>query len=1017
MNSSGIKRGLAVSAVAALAVTGLSTSASATTINTQAGTNNVVLYSQSSGGTAIKNDGVNGTVRLEAGAGSAVSQVTFQYRVGAGAWQDIATVSRNDDGAFSTEWDVPGAILNVAGDVRAINAADANVNDSAAVTFNTIAGAESVALKSGSALGVYQVPGGTVNKVIVNGTASSTGAVDVYRINGTTGAGVGVPTPITPAADKSFSGVLDLGAYPFDASASPVDEVVLGATANGGNSDAVEAYTLYKQKITTVTAVSDKASLPLGQTATVTVTVKDQNGNPIAGAEVAEGTSPRGITNEKGEVTVPSVSAGTHTYYANADTAPPTAPAYDAVAGDVKAADVVIAAYNPNVASLKGISTDGPAFDLDENVLADVKVQVLDQNGTPNNAANGQSVQYYWSVTPFAGGTPVRTPAETAPPTGPTLSLPVVGNSVDIPLPAGNVEGTYELFAGLQGNGGGNNAIASSKVLTFKAGQADVKLDDADLNAPIGGSVTATGVLSLDDGTVLPARNLDLSSYTNGGANSTVDAATPLATLKTDAAGKFSVKINDPATPATTELNNPLIVNGTGFAPGANASISFVTDQAPANAVLTVNADGAAANTPGVIQAGTLNLKDAGNNPLAGVQVKLTADHGFFTNGTAVSTANGALDGEFKNLGTSITVVTDASGNASFKTVIGRDAGFDVNGTLTAGVKAEVASVNTTSTIAWNTQNPLNVGEVTVTRLPNQLSPQQTGNQVNYDLTVEDQFGNPVSGAGVTVSKDASLDPNTASKLSNSPSATSDFITDGDIWVDSDIAGEYSFDVKSTTGGHAYAGGTVVPVPASAATEITEKWYEVDLDASAFTLTAPATATVGDTVLVTANAVDQEGNALTNVEVEFVRSGDANQIIDVDANGDAVYAFKGTEAGTQSVTAVFRNGTGGTVLKTEVVSVDFVKAAGAVKAKLIGFNASKKKDALQVSTNADKGTLVKFFRVTKSGKKKLVAERFVNANGRADAKVADKNGKKVTTYIANVLANAGKVTTNKKKVK
>lgn len=74
MNSSGIKRGLAYSAITALAVTGvpfLATSASANPINDQV--TEVTLLSQYTNTTSLKNDGTDATIRLEAAAPAAVT--------------------------------------------------------------------------------------------------------------------------------------------------------------------------------------------------------------------------------------------------------------------------------------------------------------------------------------------------------------------------------------------------------------------------------------------------------------------------------------------------------------------------------------------------------------------------------------------------------------------------------------------------------------------------------------------------------------------------------------------------------------------------------------------------------------------------------------------------------------------------------------------------------------------------------------------------------------------------------
>ena len=125
MNSSGIRRGLAVLAVSAVAAVGLPLAATADSINDQVGDYNIVLYSFPGGikTMSLKNDGTDSTVTLAAGAGADINQVTFQYRIDpAGPWQNIATTTRNDDGAFKVDWAPDLSLVDVTIDMRVIGA-------------------------------------------------------------------------------------------------------------------------------------------------------------------------------------------------------------------------------------------------------------------------------------------------------------------------------------------------------------------------------------------------------------------------------------------------------------------------------------------------------------------------------------------------------------------------------------------------------------------------------------------------------------------------------------------------------------------------------------------------------------------------------------------------------------------------------------------------------------------------------------------------------------------------------
>ena len=90
----------------------------------------------------------------------------------------------------------------------------------------------------------------------------------------------------------------------------------------------------------------------------------------------------------------------TRFYYANA-----TADAgYQAGLNDKRSADVAVGAFNPVPTTLAATSADGAAFDLGEYTAGDVTVQVKNQNGGNFNPADTEDVQYFWQITPFAGG-------------------------------------------------------------------------------------------------------------------------------------------------------------------------------------------------------------------------------------------------------------------------------------------------------------------------------------------------------------------------------------------------------------------------------------------------------------------------------------------------------------------------------------------------------------------------------------------------------------------------------------
>ncbi len=114
MNSSGIKRGLATTAVAALAVTGLpflATSASAQPVSAAYGSTDVELVTPDNGGVSVVNDGQNVSASLVATGGSDVTSVQFQVSTNGGvSYTPIAgaeNVGPRTDGVFKFDWAQP----------------------------------------------------------------------------------------------------------------------------------------------------------------------------------------------------------------------------------------------------------------------------------------------------------------------------------------------------------------------------------------------------------------------------------------------------------------------------------------------------------------------------------------------------------------------------------------------------------------------------------------------------------------------------------------------------------------------------------------------------------------------------------------------------------------------------------------------------------------------------------------------------------------------------------------------
>ena len=197
MKSSGIKRGLAAIAVSAVAVAGIPALAMADSIDTQVtpavGPTDVQLYNDNTSFSGpidltAKNDGTDTTVRLEAGAGINVPAVIFQVSRNGGAFADIATVAaRNDDGAFSYEWNpaANGAFPGDTIDLRVVNAADITEDDTECGFTLRLASAvntQAINITAGEQKGYFEDPDALTNYSLgVVGTTSVTSTATIDR--------------------------------------------------------------------------------------------------------------------------------------------------------------------------------------------------------------------------------------------------------------------------------------------------------------------------------------------------------------------------------------------------------------------------------------------------------------------------------------------------------------------------------------------------------------------------------------------------------------------------------------------------------------------------------------------------------------------------------------------------------------------------------------------------------------------------------------------------------------------
>lgn len=1088
-NSSGIKRGLATVAISALAVTGipaLASPASADSLVEQAATTTTVeLVAPAVATASVKNDGKNTTVHLVANGGSDVQQVKFEYQpLGVGAFVEVATVSRTN-GAFSAEWTVPAAIYNLPGTVvRAtglgIVGTPVGTPDTQALTASSSANALDIATAPGAGVGVFAQPyAAPNNKALgaVSGTTSDLSAnPDITLSSPNTVGATALPEDFaaevkTGDTSRAFSGAVDFTGYTFDATDPKVDEAFVYAV---GGSDDAEAVSVYRQSIANVSVTSQPALVPNGSTATAVIKVVDGQGNPVAGAQVFQdddgdnaGDGAAVFTDSKGEARFAGLTGSaagvTHSFFVNT-----TGNAAYENGTDFKRS-VEIKTYAPTLDTLEAKSADGAAFDDDEYAAGDITVTVKDQNG---NALAGQAITAAWHVAPSATPVPAGYPK--------TLPATVVNTGADgkatIAFPVGEPSGTYTLkyFVNTDGTPGQGATDPTGPDLVVKAGQAALKWKDGSTaQAASGTTATFEATLALEDGTPLPGRDLSATWTKNPTGNAVVAAqgAQPAGTTrvgdaavtaKTGQDGTFGVAIADPtATPKVDELDGRLDANTTATTGIGNAGaaapvldVDFLRNPGPsvaADVTISQQALVDALQTPGRPVDLDINVQNSDNVELTDFPVTVSVDHGFLSPNAETAAdlkadpapAAGGLYGEWKSEGTEKELTTDDTGNTGIVVAIEDDEAFATQEDVTTKVTVTAGTVSQTVNVVFSSENPLNGGDVrveladeadqTVTVLPKA----PTTEDVEYDVFVEDQFGNLVKGENVVLTDDlADADMNAADGTTTVQSQLADEAPV--LTLSSDVAGDQTVHGTWTTEKNTWKDSLPLTPAFDAARDTVAasavetdadavNWYLIDFAAGEYSMTSNGTDPhpVGSTVIVTYEAVDQNGEPIQGLNVNFFRAGpddeqdgDNDSAVVTNADGVSQYVFQGIKAGTAIVDAVVRNGS--TIVPEANLNhtVTFGAEKSSINARLSG-KSKRGKDVLKVrAPRAAAGASVELY--AKRGKRVVkVAEGTLNRNGVWTKRVKDRNKNRKTAYAAIVreTGNTLEDTTNVRRVR
>jgi len=1128
MNSSGKRRGAALVAGIALTLSGMAISPAAAD---DVGENENVafdFYSQTVDA-STRFDGSNNSVSLLSGVSDGLAgaaEVRYEFFSG-GTWTEISEIAINNGVAY-TEWTPPGgAVGNGITQVRA-SVLDAAENVIAGPIARPISGNSPTGMQDNNAIELdgalrSRVGMGPDNEVVISGTTTAI-ELDTHVQNvGPDGTGAEVSPLGANWTPPNGQGVSTFKvAVPVDTSNNPSggdDEIVIrGRTSDpglAGNSDDVNVYTMYTQTVTGVTMAPDPdfpASVQLGganDESRYNITVTDQEGQPIQGLNVCEvaNTNPNAPCNGLGngapnntETNVNGVATlslfestidnlldrdGQTTLGGDPNNAQSTYYIVD-VNQDGNYDDgidwrfeLVQTGIVPVATTVDITSDRGDVLDDDETTT--LRATVKDQNGQPI-AGKSTVISGMLECFDTAGNVEFSTPF------GPTAS-PTDANGQIVLSGVGNFggpceDGEYALTLDAFANNNGTpvpdegDAIAETKVLDFNV--TEVVWDNGTVAQALNGTTTTqTATLQQVDGDALGADRVIAISYAPTG-NSRVAATQTAptqkvndttATSETNAQGKFSVSIEDPAVPNGQELDNDLTAQAPGLESGGadqtdgTLEIDFLRSVTPASVVIynattgTSTADGldpvfstSTDPMPGGLAEGSVVVRNSDNVVLTDIDVNVTIDEGHFVDASDAfdpAPAIGGLFGEWKSVGQSTTVRTEDDGRGDFLVNIERNEGFDDDGLVDDNLHATAGAASDEHDFTWTTRTvPLNTGSFEVVLSSNQessvLPKARAGNTeldaipgngsgqiVDYDVVTTDQFGNrtsqaitvadngnPLAGFVTTGSSEFDLSqPAISAFASAATDQTLEVELDGSISVKFvDNPADSSFDPSAFPPSYIAVALDQQQVDTDAI-----NWYEPDYAASTYTLgqLGPETVPVGSLVTEKLKAVDQEGQPLENMVVDFLRGGPSNDDDDTcnedllancqvtDARGEAFYDFVGGSQGTANVSAVLYNDQGVRVATVGPDTVLFKGGGGQVpiNVKLTG-KSSGKKDILTVNAPSI-AVGAKVMLQKKVGKKWVQVGKTKKLDGSGDRQfgVKDKNGKKVTKYRAKVMAN------------
>ncbi len=584
-----IARGLAVSAVSALTLTGLSV---ATAPLANAAGPDVELLTQFTGyaSTAFNGNLGSSPSRLTAYLESPDAVVSFQVNPDPEAgdadagWRDVSGTTQYAGDYAYVAWggsDSTGRYYT--GERVALRVVATDAGGTSYATRNDVEvtgmGSEvpSVSISTLSApyfTQPYADSGRTSTTGLVSGATSTTsGTVELSTWRGSDGTFVGQTQAQVESASFKLPGSNDEYLYfgrftgAVELTAFDLQEGVVGVAAELGSDD-VAPVALTPQTITTVSASYPQDVRP-GDQGDLTVQVYDENSRSVIGAEVrrVSNGSLVGYTDRNGSVATTQAGGSTEQYYANAT----DADGYDSADGDVQSGPVTVGTYEPVAAYTDALLADGLAFDVDEYAAGDLAVRVLDDQSRRVGAGESVSYKIY--------------PSDEEAPAAYSTALTNEDGIAVVDFDAAGASGGYTFVSVLTSQVG----TETDQVRTFTTGEAALLLSPkADpVVEEAGGQVDYFGRLVVE-GEPLAGRRVDLT-YDRGievapgnradAAFLTADGRRLGTSVTTNGNGSFRVTVDD-------QDENPQAAETGGL-------LSAVTGDTVATETATVDGDAA----------------------------------------------------------------------------------------------------------------------------------------------------------------------------------------------------------------------------------------------------------------------------------------------------------------------------------------------------------------------------------------------------------------------------------------